>query len=389
MPRKKKRSKAPDNSGSIFWRKDRRCWCVKVTLPDGRSVRRNAKTEDEAVAIRNELLGKVASGVPVGSTATVAQQLQSWREHVLPAKQLAPATTSQYEWCIGVLTKDLGRVKLRNLTPEQVERFLGQCAKEGYSRNSVRLFRTTLGLVLGEAERRGHVARNVARLAHLPADAAPVAQRRALSDAECARLLAAAKHDRLNAFWVLALTTGARQGELLALSWDDVDLTEGTLAINKGVRRASAVGSQWAIGPTKTPGSVRTLRLSPTALRALKAHQTAQKRERLASKPRWPDTDLVFTSTTGTLIDRNNLRRQWDALTKAADLEGVVLHELRHTAASHAVDAGVALTTVADQLGHSNVETLARTYRQRTRPVVDGVAEVMERVVTPVRKRRV
>jgi integrase len=379
--------KQPNHAGSIFRRKDRDCWCVKVTLPDGSSTRRNAKTEKEAVDIRNELLGNVAQGVPVGSTATVAQQLENWREHVLPAKRLAPATQSQYEWAVAVLTKGLGRVKLRNLSPEHVERFLAQCVKDGYKRNSVRIVRTVLGLVLGEAERRGHVARNVARLAHLPADAAPVAQRRALSEAECARLLSAARDDRLEALWVLALMTGARQGELLALSWDDLDLDEGTMTITKGVRRASTTGSRWEIGPTKTADSVRPVRLTPTAVRALKRHKTAQKRERLAAKPRWPESDLVFTTTAGTLIDRNNLRRQWDALTTAADLEGTVLHELRHTFTSHAVDAGVPLTDIADQLGHSNVEMLARTYRHMTRPVVEGPAEVMERLVRPTRKR--
>ena len=72
-----------------------------------------------------------------------------------------------------------------------------------------------------------------------------------------------------------------------------------------------------------------------------------------------------------------------EGATKAAGLDGLVLHELRHTAGSHAVDAGLALVEVADQLGHANVEMLARTNRHRTRPVVEGMAGIMEQVITP------
>jgi integrase len=75
-------------------------------------------------------------------------------------------------------------------------------------------------------------------------------------------------------------------------------------------------------------------------------------------------------------------------LCKVAGIEGRVPHELRHTAGSVAVDAGVPLTEVADQLGHADVNMLARTYRHRTRPVVEGVAGVMDAFVSPRKRTR-
>ena len=102
----------------------------------------------------------------------------------------------------------------------------------------------------------------------------------------------------------------------------------------------------------------------------------------------WTDTGLVFTTTVGTHLDPNTIRHRWDALCNTAGIEGRVPHELRHTVGSMAVDAGVALTTVADQLGHADVDMLARTYRHQTRPVVEGVADVMEDFITPPRSGR-
>ena len=74
----------------------------------------------------------------------MGSQLEWWRDYVLPARKLAPATVDQYRWALALLTEGLGRARLRTLTPEHVERFLGKLAKDGYSANSVRIVRTTL-----------------------------------------------------------------------------------------------------------------------------------------------------------------------------------------------------------------------------------------------------
>lgn len=129
-------------------------------------------------------------------------------------------------------------------------------------------------------------------MAVLPASANRPAERRSLTPDECQALLQAAHGDRLEALWVLALTTGARRGELLRLAWDAVDLDAGTVRVQQALRRAD---HRWRVGPTKTAGSVRTLRLGPTASAALKRHRTAQQKERLASD-KWRESGLVFTA---------------------------------------------------------------------------------------------
>jgi integrase len=387
MPRPPKpKPKQPNGSGSVYFDKKRQKYRVMVTLPDGSRRTAWAATQDDALAKRNEMLGKLASGtaLPRGDTK-LASQIEHWRDYVLPAKRRAPATVEQYRWALGIAEAKLGKARLATLSVEQVERCLSGLAAEGYSRNSIRLVRNALSQVLGEAERRGHVPRNVARLSQLPADAEPAAERRALSDDECRRLLSAARGDRLEALWVLALTTGARRGELLGLSWSSIDLDAGTMAVTEALRRNEHGG--YSIGSTKTKGSVRTVRLGPSAIKALKAHQRAQRKEHVAAK-RWQDSGLVFTTTVGTHLDPGRLRRAWDHLCEHAGIEGVVFHELRHTVGSHAVDSDVPLAEVADQLGHADVSMLASTYRHRTRPVVEGVASVMEAFVSSQKRSR-
>ena len=317
---------------------------------------------------------------------TLGTQIAHWRSYGLPAKRLAPATVEQYEWALSIVEAKLGRSKFTTLSVEQVERFLSGLAADGYSRNSIRLVRNALSQVLSDAERRGHVTRNVARIAHLPADATEAAERRALSDDECRRLLSAAAGERLEALWVLALGTGARRGELLGLAWSSLDLEAGTMSITEALRRNDQGG--YSIGPTKTKGSVRVVQLGASAVKALRAHQKRQKEERLAAGERWRDSGLVFTTTIGTHLDPGRLRRAWDDLCERAGVEGVVFHELRHTVGSQAVEADVPLAVVADQLGHSDVNMLARTYRHRTKPVVEGVADVMEAFVAPPKRSR-
>ncbi len=386
MPRPpKRRPKEPNGAGSVYYDKARRNWRVMVVSPDGRRRTVRAATEDEARKRRTELLGNGADGIPVGpaDSASLSNQLGWWRDYVLPSRNLAPATVDNYRWALGIVETGLGRARLKTLTPEQVEAFLQRLADEGYSRNAVRLVRTTLSQVLKEAEKRGHVPRNVAALTVLPATATPPAERDALTADEAGRLLAAAKGDRLAAYWTLALTTGARRGELLGLSWDDVDLDAATMTIRHGLRRAKTGG--YEVGPTKNKASVRTVRLAPVAVAALKDHQADQRKEHIAAD-RWTDTGLVFTTTVGTHVDPNTIRHRWTSLCKATGLEGRVPHELRHTAASVAVDEDVNMTKVADGLGHANNNMLDRTYRHKTQPVADGLADVMEDFVTPRRR---
>jgi integrase len=129
------------------------------------------------------------------------------------------------------------------------------------------------------------------------------------------------------------------------------------------------------VDEVKTEGSRRTIEL-PKDLRArLAEHRNAQRTERIAA-PLWADERLVFATTTGTVIEPRNSRRQLAEICERANVPIVRPNELRHSCASLLSDAGVPLEQIADLLGHRSTDMLDRTYRHRLRPVVDVAARV-------------
>ena len=128
-----------------------------------------------------------------------------------------------------------------------------------------------------------------------------------LSEAQARTLPEATRGDRLEAFYVLALHTGMRRGELLGLKWDDVDASGATLRVRRTQTREGN-GKRLAFGEPKTKKSRRTVRLTPGAQDALKRHRARQAEERLAAGGLYEDRGLVFAGKTGGLIDPSNLR---------------------------------------------------------------------------------
>lgn len=114
-----------------------------------------------------------------------------------------------------------------------------------------------------------------------------------LSPDQVRSLLSAARGDRLEALYVVAVHTGLRQGELLGLKWPDVDLDAGTVSVQRSL---DADGS---FNPPKRNKSRRTVKLTSAAVEVLKTHKAAQNEERLRLGSLWEDRNLVFPNRTG------------------------------------------------------------------------------------------
>lgn len=340
----------------------------------GRRRRVSGANRSEVVAKLDEIRTALAGGQPIGDDTKLGPWLEWWLKAVVATKD--ENTLANYRWAVGHLAPLFGR-PLRDLGPEEVEDLL---ARKRLGRRSLGLIRMVLGMALDEAQRRGKVGRNVARLAHLPAKATPPRRGRSLTTEQSQALLTAAKGDRLEALVLVALTLGLRPGEVLGLTWSEVDLPRRTLAVTQALKRRPGGG---VLGRPKA-SSDRVLRLPANVAAALKAHQVDQKAERLAAGPVWEDHDLVFPSAVGTPQDPSNLRRDFDRLTEKAGLGHWSPNELRHSAGSLLVASGVPLEEVADMLGHVNVEMLARVYRHRVRPVVDVTAAQAQMFGEPI-----
>jgi integrase len=197
-----------------------------------------------------------------------------------------------------------------------------------------------------------------------------------LDTTQCLRLLDVAKGRRLEALFVLAVTTGMREGELLALHWCDVDLSRGAVAVT-GTLSRSRVGLE--ITDPKTARARRQILLTAQAVQALQRHRLVQARTRLAAGSRWVENDLVFPTVEGRPMDTERLlRRHFAPLLRDAGLAHMRFHDLRHTAATQMLLRGVHPRVVADILGHSDPAITMRVYSHVVPAMHDQAARAME-----------
>jgi integrase len=372
--------------GSVFQDSDGR-WRVSL-YRNGRRRTAIAKTEREGHAKRVKMLAEADAGIaPPDGSETLGQAVDRWREAIV-TRGLAPATMVQYLSSAQHITDGaLGKVKLKNLRVEHIDRFLAELG-EDYSRATVNHVRKALRQVLADAKRRRRVSSNLVEDA-LPATGQDSKSRRALSEDEISRFLAAAEGGRYEHLLTLALDTGARRGELLGLRWDRVDLEAATIRIDHQL--GSKAGGGWELTSVlKTTNSYRSARISAAGVAALNAQKAKQAEWRLSGED-WNDLGLVFTAVGGLWIDPSNLARSFAQVLKRAGLdrdsldgESVTMHWLRHTHGSHLVDNGVPPIVAADQLGES-LETFLRTYRHHTRPIPEQVSEAMGALFARVR----
>lgn len=364
--------------GSIFQRKDGR-WVglVNEGRVDGRRRRRPyyGKTRKEVAEKLKVALRSQQQGLPLGGDGkTLASFLSEWLEG--QRSKIRATTWRRYSELAGYATKLIGAIALEKLTPEDVERLLETRLKAGAAPATVRQLRAVLRRALGQAEKRRYVQRNAAALASPPR--VERRQMTALTEDQANALLEAAKGDRLEALYAVALDTGMREGELLALKWAEVDLERGTLQV-RATLQATPDGYEFA--PTKTAKSRRQVTLTRAAVTALRRHRVRQNEERMALGTGWTDIDLVYANAVGRPVNASNLLHQrFHPLLKRADLPRIRFHDLRHTYATIALGRGVPLKVVSDTLGHSSIAITADTYMHVTPSMSRAAADAMDAV---------
>jgi integrase len=375
----------PYGDGSVFWNDKRQRWIGIFTADtgeNGKRIRRSvsAKTKTEARRKLRLLQREALDGRPTpDGSMRLGALLDKWMTESVVPRSESPNTLAGYRWAVDRHLKlGLGTKRLRELTPDDVDRFLRHKFESGLSHSSVSRLRSALGSALRYGERYDFVGRNVAQLVDLPR--APQREGRSMTEEQAKALLDAAKGERLEATISCGVMLGLRPGELLGLCWSDVDLELGRLTVRRSLKREN---NQLRFGKPKTARSVRTLDMPIAVGDALRAHKTRQARERLAAGPLWSDVDLVFSTEVGTPIDPSNYRRDFSRMTAKAGIGHWHPHEMRHSAASLLSHSGVPIERVADVLGHANIRTTSAIYRHQVTDSVDGAAAPMNRLFGP------
>ncbi|WP_103546032.1 site-specific integrase [Streptomyces sp. SM1] len=399
-----------NGEGTITRRKDGRYQAAAyVYRPDGTRTRKfvYGRTREEVAGKLTEMQEMTRQGIPAASsTMAFGDYLTYWLAAIAP-ERLKPATLNSYEGLTRLYIRPaLGRKRLNRLSPTDVRRFLsefksaclcclrgadderpedkrtccavGRCCERRPSARTVQYVHAVLRSALQQAIREELIARNVARIVETPTvDPKEV---RPLDVGETKALLKTARPHRLYALWLLLVSTGLRRGEVLGLTWSDLDLNAGTLRVRRNVQR---IRRELIFGTPKTMRSVRTVSLPRRCVQALTEHRAAQDRERKIAGPKWKPTEgqpagLVFTTSTGRVIDPRGLNRMLTILCRDAKVRRVRVHDLRHTCASLLLAQGVDARTIMETLGHSTITMTLDTYAHVMGTTLRAAADRMD-----------
>jgi integrase len=312
-------------------------------------------------------------------TLTVGEHVTQWLRG--SAKDAVRVSTfERYEQITRLhIIPVLGRLKLKALTPAHVRSLYRDRLDSRLAPATIHKMHTCLHKALALAVADGLIPRNAADSLKLPRiDREEIAP---LTAQEANRLIGAAAEDRLEALYVLAIHTGVRQGELLALKWEDLDLEAGTLRVRRTLTRTKG---SYSVGEPKTKKSRRTVRLTTGAVTALRRHLERQLGEidRLGSLYR--PGGLVFANETGGIINPSNLRNR--SFTRHLQRAGLPadtrFHDLRHTCATLLLSRNVNPKVVSEMLGHANISITLDTYSHVLPDMQDKAAKALEEALS-------
>ncbi len=292
---------------------------------------------------------------------TTGDYLRQW----LDAKHSLRATTkASYESHLRLyLVPQIGHVPLVALRPQHLDRmYAGMVARpDGRLRAAatVRRVHATLRSALNSAVKRRLIAWNPAVHIELPSAATP--RTVVWTPAELEVFLEANAGHRLYALFHLVAVAGLRRGEVLGLSWDDVDLERRFIRIRRQLLDTAGASS---FGPPKTRHGIRTVPLDDATVDVLRDHRDQQQAEarRARAAGLWTETGLVFTREDGRCVRPDFVTKEFPRLIQLAALPPIRLHDLRHTSASLALAAGVPMKVVSERLGHSSLSITADLY---------------------------
>ncbi len=365
-----------NNEGSIYRRKDG-YWVRQYGVQTAKGIKQLYIYGKTRAAVAEKLTRALADrdgGLTYDAgNMTIGEYLDRWLNDYV-CDTVRRRTWERYEQFVRVhLTPALGKIKLAKLTPAHVRGLYRDKLDSGLAPRTVLHIHRALSKALKQAAADGLIPRNPAAPVKPPQPRRE--EIRPLNREQVRALFEAAREDRLEALYIVAVTAGLRRGELQELKWEDVDLEAGVLQ----VRRTLSEPRGGYIFEAPKSGKGRNIRLTCKATSALREHRKRQLEERMRLGTLWRDHGLIFPSGAGTPLSGGNLNRAFKALLKRAGLPPMIrFHDLRHTCATLLLRQGVTPKFVQKLLGHGDVSLTLNVYSHVLPDMGDTAAGVMD-----------
>ena len=369
--------------GGISKVKGRDLYVARYTVETETGPKRKAvygKDYEETERLLNQALADRDKGLVFDAGAmTVAEYMNRWLVDCAKGR-VAHHTYDGYEQRLkDHINPGLGRVKLAKLSPANVQAFYNAKLTSGLAPGTVRAIYAVLHGALDQAVKWNLIPRNPAASVDPPK--LRQEEMTVLDADQARRFLNAAKGDRWECQYVLALSCGIRRGELMGLKWSDIDLDARTLRINRQLQRMRDGGGLYFTRPKNA--SRRTINLPETAINALGSHRMRQLEEQLWAGPNWQENELVFSTIKGTPVDAQNVTaRSYKNILKKAGVPHMPFHSLRHSCATLLLAKGVHPTYVQKLLGHQSIRLTLDLYSHWMPPMGEQTAMAMEEALS-------
>lgn len=389
MPRKK----APNGTGMLPKQRPDGRWEARYCVPDpstGTLKRKSvyAKTQEECAKKLRKATASIDEGTyQEPSKLTVGKWADIWKAEYWGS--LKPRTADQYDMHLRLNIKpNIGGVKLQALGAHSIQSMYNklQHREKPLSAKSIRNLHGVVHSMLKQAQKLGYIKVNPAEGCNLPR--AEKREMLAIMDDKLDEFLSAINGHKYESVFLVDVFTGLRQGEILGLTWQDVDFTKGKIYVRKQLQKERKKGGEYKRVSLKND-KTRPITPAPFVMDVLKAEQRRQKENRLRAGSAWDNSmNLVFTNELGRYLASSTVYNNFKAIVKRIGLDEVRMHDLRHTFAMLSLQNGVDIKTLQQELGHATSSFTLDVYGHVSDEMLKASAKSMQRYINEWKTRR-
>ena len=346
---------------------------------------------------KNEVVDKIANfkakqnldDIPADDKIT----LQEWFYNYLfqfRIHDMKPSTFDRYYGIYNnyVLNSPIGKRKLIDLRTIDFQKYYTVLLKEKAVSN-VKSINRYISTCINEAVRQGYINKNYTVNVRLPKTEESETIN-VLSIQDQRKFIEYIKNNdvELKNFFILALGTGMRQGEIMGLKWNDINFKTKTITITRSLKKVTFINadgsrrSEYIEQTPKTKSSIREIPISESVLKCLKDQEKIQKLNKLyIDNSLYINSDYVFTDKIGNTIDKNKPNRHFRAILEKLDITPIKFHSLRHTFATRLFEKNIPVKTVQSLLGHKDINTTMNIYTHVMKEQKEKAINILDDII--------